>query len=321
MITIPLDGSGDGSASGTTQCALPDYGGTCGGGGAGSGGKDVTYTFSYTVSTTEAQLYGRNVLLNGPFDTVLYARDVCLTSGTETNCNNNCTSWALLNCGAYGLDGNDSAFSITPPPIGTTDRVDLIVDGYTASAWGNYTVRVDRINWANNPCWDADDNQRRVDATAGGTWRGNISGYRNDIYCSDGSGYVGTPCDNQGSWGCGRSGFYGDYWHPARAWFLLAPGAAQRYCIWTNETAVSDWFDTVIEVWDNTVPGYPGGCDGWVSHVTCNAVPGRQGAPRTGATRVDLTVPAGERYMVGVSRRVWDATSTQYEIHFDLGGC
>ena len=315
-IRINLDASGDGSVSGTTVCATNNYSGSCGGGSA----NDVVYYFTYTVPNN-FQLYSHNIILDANYDSVLYARTNCTDSGSKY-CNDNCVSNAILNCGSYGLGWSDSAFNIQPAPPGTVENWTLIADG-TSTNRGTFTLRVDTIAHSNNPCWDAVDNQRRVDATAGGVWRGNISGYRNDIMCGSywSNEWVGNTCDcNTESNSCGSS-FAGTYYDPARAWFILNPPTERWYCIWTNEMASPNWFDTVIEVWDNTVDSLPSGCDGWVSYITCSHRTGQNGPDRANATKVQIYVPAGELYMVGVSRYCSTTPGSDYEIHFDIGTC
>ena len=61
-----------------------------------------------------------------------------------------------------------------------------------------------------------------------------------------------------------------------------------------NEVEPLNWFDTVVEVWNNTlVPG----CNGIKTYVTCSHIAGQDSL-----TMVDgLLVPAGSTYLVGIS--------------------
>jgi hypothetical protein len=303
IVNIPIDpGTGDGSVSGSTRCALNDYSGSCGGWSA----NDVTYRYTYTVGT-EFQLYGRNVVLDGGYDTVLYAEGTCGGSPyRHSYCNDNCvsdsaTSPLNFNCASYGLAATDSGFPLIPEPMGTTNVMDLIVDGAGAAS-GNYTLTVDRVSFQNWRCAGL------FDATAGGTFRGNNIGFQNNVGCS-GGGYTGNPCDCDGSWSaCGGWGWGGTSASPPRAWFSLRPAAGTWYCVQSNEWASASFFDSVVEVWQ------PDGCPGYVYFQSCQHINGRDGT-----TRQQFWLDAGEWRMVAVSP--YCGGVGDYEVTITLGPC
>jgi len=276
---VALSGAGSGSADGSTVCALHDYTGSCG----GTNTPDVAYSISYTVSNTEFQLYSYNVILNADFNSVLYARADCANAASEVLCNDDCVSNPVLNCGFYGLGPTDSALNLGPAPAGSSHVYYFIVDA-DGGLTGDFVLEINRVSHANNPCRSWRDNVRVVDATAGGVYRGNIDGYADDLMDA-GFNWIKTPCH-----GADAAGF--DW--PARAWFKLQPAVNTTYRIRTNEGQSAAWFDTVIEVWDNSLVR---GCDGIKTYVTCAHINNRNND-----TRVDnLLVPAGSTYLVGIS--------------------
>jgi len=280
---IALSPSGVGSASGSTECARDgdgtvSYSSWCG----GTNNPDVVYRLNYTVSNTEYQLYSYNIIVNADYNSVLYARTTCSNPATEVVCNNDCVSNPILNCSSYALDPTDSGITLGPKPAGTSQTFYLFVDGIGGSG-GPFMIGVYRVAHSNNPCSSWRDNVRVVDATRGGTYLGNVDGYVNDLMDFS-LNWVKTPCHDV----LQNASF--DW--PARAWFKLAPSVATNYRIETNETVPPDGFDNVIEVWDNS---FIKGCDGIKDYIACSYQAG------TKKTRLDITVPAGSTYLVGIS--------------------
>jgi len=276
---VALSAAGTGSASGSTVCAVDDYTGSCG----GATNADVVYSIAYTVSATLFQLYSQNVVVDADFNSVLFARTTCTSDLTQVACNDDCLSNPVLNCGLYGLAPTDSGITIGPGPAGSSQAYSIIVDG-RGGAPGLFMLSVDRSAHANNPCQFGRDNVRVVNATGGGEYRGNTNGYVND-FMDAASIWVKSPCH-----GAENASF--DW--PARAWFKLAPAADTTYRIETDETVPAAWFDTVIDVYDNTLVT---GCNGVRTYVACGYIAGRNLS-----TVVDnLLVPAGSTYLVGIS--------------------
>jgi hypothetical protein len=278
-IVIPLGPTGDGSIAGTTQCALDDYTGTCG----GTNTPDVVYSFGFTVPSGEYQLYDYNAVLDAMFNSVLYARTDCASAASQVLCNDDCISSTVLNCGLYTLGATDSAINIGPQPVGATRQYYLIVDGKGGQR-GTFTLRVDRLAHANNPCQVRGDNPNVVDATAGGTFEGNIDAYADDMMDA-GPSWIKAPCH-----GADVAAF--DW--PARAWFRLQPAAATTYRIQSDEISPPGWFDSVIEVWDNSLVR---GCDGIKLYVACAHINGQDNV----TVLNNLAVPGGSTYLVGIS--------------------
>jgi hypothetical protein len=312
IITVSTDAAGDGSVSGSTACAANNYSGSCGGGSA----NDVTYRYSYSAGTS-FQLYSYNVVLRGSYNTVLYAEGTCGSTTRPYYCNDTCVddSPTPLNfrCSDYGLSATDAGFSLQPPPTGTTRTLDFIVDGAGVGN-GTFTLQVDRVNHQNWRCAGLVP----VDATSGGTYRGNNVGFSNNVMC--GGEYTGNPCDCNGADNACGGSMSGASTGPVRAWFSLRPAVATTYCAWTDETAPTNYFDTVIEEWDPSCPGC--GCPGTVVYQQC-----RRRALRTTRTQIQFTVPAGGWRMVAVSPYWWGgcagapAQGNDYELHIDIGAC
>jgi hypothetical protein len=290
---IPLNAIGSGMAVGTTTCALDDYAGTCGGANA----PDVVYSVSYTVSSTDYQLYSYNTIVDADFNSLIYARTVCDDAASQVICNDDCLTSPLLNCGFYGLGATDSAFSLGPRPSGSTQLYYLLVDG-RAGGLGTFFIRIERVQHSNNPCRSSSDNVNVVDATAGGVFRGNINGYANDMM------------DLSGTWlktACHGAEVPSMDW-PGRAWFRLAPAANTTYRVVMDEVEPVVWFDSVIEVWNNTLVS---GCNGIKTYVTCSHIAGQDNL-----TMVDgLLVPAGSTYLVGLSSYARPSTGN-YRVEF-----
>jgi hypothetical protein len=295
-IGIPLT-NGDGSVSGTTICAQNDYSGSCGGGSA----PEVVYNFDLTVGA-DFQLYATNVVIQAPYDCLLYLRSGCTDSGSW-RCNDDCTGNAILDCAAYGLDAQDSGTRIRPEPMGTSRNISVFVDGWDAASMGDYTLIVDRVNNANNPCSTSDDDSRLPIATDGGVYRGNITGYVNDLICSSTGEYRSSNCDCISGSVC-STGSSGTSTFPARAWFRLQPSVDTTYCIYTDESVSANAFDSVVEVFER-----PTGCGGDRSYITCDYGAGALPAA------VQFTAWAGTMYHVGVSAYCDTTPGTEYEVH------
>jgi len=251
---------------------------------------------------TPYQLYSYNVLVDGEFDTVLYARRSCEDPSTQLFCNNNCVTTGLLDCNFYGLDVTDSGITLPPYPAGELGRVWLIVDGVGGER-GDFRLQIFRIQHKNNPCATVRDNIRLVDATKGGEFRGNINGYLNDLFDSSSSTWIKTSCHSS-------SGTGSDW--PARAWFVIAPSQNTNYRIWTDELTPANWFDSVIEVWEvNTLLR----CGGSKTLKGCAHINGQNGP--ASATTYSLNAEGGKVYIVGVSP--YDRpVAGNYIVHFDI---
>jgi hypothetical protein len=247
------------------------------------------------------QLYAYNCVLDGDFDTVLYARRTCADAASELACNNNCVTSALLDCGFYGLGTTDSAFTLPPYPTGAAPSVWLIVDGRGGEK-GNFTLDIHRIAHRNNPCATLQDNVQRVDATGGGEFRGNVNGYINDMLDA-GLNWLKTPCHDAAA--------AGSDW-PANAWFVLRPAADTVYRVWTDEVTPAAWFDTVIGVWENSSAL---GCGGQKNYRGCAHLAGRNGPDSP--TQYQFTATGGRIYLVGVSAFA-RPTAGDYIVHFDM---
>jgi len=178
-LPVTISDIGEGCVEGTTLCARHDYSSSCGGGGS----PDVMYSFSFEVGNA-FQLYAYNIILDADYNSVLYAQSSCGVSSTMITCNDNCVSSTLLDCTAYNLGRYDSAIVLPPYPVGSRKTIYLGVDGMAGSK-GDFKLQIHRVNHRNNPCWYASDTPRRVDATQGGEYRGNINGYINDIMVSE----------------------------------------------------------------------------------------------------------------------------------------
>lgn len=277
-IEITVSSIGSGCQIATSQCAEDNYSGSCG----GAMNPDMVYYLEVNVDPDAFQLYSYNVTLDADFNSILYVRKDCSDPATEIVCNDDCIPDPILNCGEYDLDPLDSGVTIGPQPAGSSNIFYIFVDG-RGGGRGDFQLEVNRVIHQNNPCRAHWDNVRVVDATEGGEFRGNIDGYINDLISS--GVWLVTPCHSTETpafdW-------------PARAWFKLAPSVDTRYRITTDETIPSVWFDTVIEVWDNSTIK---GCDGVKSYVTCDHNRGRN--PRTRIN--NLNVPAGSVYLIGIS--------------------
>lgn len=301
VIDIMLSDIGEACVEGSTLCARDDYSSTCGGG----GNPDLVYRFIYTVGNSY-QLYSYNVVLDAEFNSVLYAQAGCGNPSTELTCNDNCTSDVMIDCDAHELGILDSAVNLPPAPVGMTKNIFLGVDGI-GGARGDFELQIHRVSHRNNPCYRTADTGRRIDATFGGQFRGNINGYINDMHDAAHT-WLKTPCHGPGG--------AGSDW-PGNAWFTVSPALTTTYCIWTDETNPAAWADTVISVWDNTLPS-GSGCGAVKRYVTCAHMDGRNGG--INPTKVELTVPGGSTYMVGISSYE-RPTSGNYAVHFEIGAC
>jgi hypothetical protein len=300
-IDIVLDGTGEALVEGSTSCARDDYSSTCGGG----GNTDVVYRFAYQVGN-DFQLYSHDIVLDADYNGLLYAQSGCGSTLTEIICNDNCTSNPMITCDTYGLGLLDSAFNLPPGPVGSMYVAYLGVDGI-GGARGAFHLAVHRISHTNNPCYTTADTGRRIDATYGGEYRGNINGYINDILDAS-HAWVKTPCHAAAAAGAD--------W-PGNAWFSLHPPLTTTYCVWTDEATPASWFDTVISVWDGTMPSYSG-CGAVKRYLDCAYLAGQNGSITP--TQTEIVVPGNATYMVGISSYA-RPTSGNYAVHFDIGAC
>jgi hypothetical protein len=250
---------------------------------------------------TPSQLYAYNVMVDAEFDAALYAERACGVAATEIACSNNCVDSALLDCGFYGLSISDPAFTLLPVQVGDAAEIFFVVDGKLGER-GDFQLKISRILHKNNPCAAVVDSIRRVDATAGGEFRGNIDGYINDMMDAT-YNWLKTPCHGPGAAGAG--------W-PATAWFMLKPTATTTYRIWTDETTPATWFDTVITVWDNSSAL---GCGGPKTYIGCAHSDGRNGPDAP--TVYQGTFVNGMTYLVGISNYQLP-TAGNYVVHFDI---
>jgi len=247
------------------------------------------------------QLYSYNAMVDAEFDSALYARFTCEDTAGEIACNNNCVGTSMLDCGFYGLAVSDSAMTLLPYPVDSPPELFFIVDGKLGER-GDFELRISRILHKNNPCAVVADSIRRIDATAGGEFRGNINGYINDMLDA-GFNWLKTPCH-------GAAGAGSDW--PATAWFVMKPEADTVYRVWTDEETPATWFDTVITVWDNTSAL---GCGGPKTYIGCAHLPGRNGPDNP--TQLQGTLRGGNVYLVGIS--IYSRpTAGNYIVHFDI---
>ncbi|MFH1434577.1 MAG: hypothetical protein ABIJ56_02555 [Pseudomonadota bacterium] len=276
----------------STACATNTAQGFCG----GAGNPDVFYVLQFAVSPSLYQLYSYNFTLNAEFNSIMHIRRDCPDPNTEVGCNDDCVSNPILNCGFYDLDATDSAVTVQPQPAGTNQSFYVAVDG-RGGARGDFKLEVQKVIHANNPCKTWRDNIKVVDATDKGTYRGNINGYVNDLIVS--GVWLKTPS---------HSGATASFDWPARAWFKLQPDVATAYTIWTDEVTPATYFDSVIGVWDNSLVR---GCDGTKTYISSAHIAGRNSR-----TEVNVLVPAGKTYLVGISS--YDRpVSGNYVVHFD----
>jgi len=247
------------------------------------------------------QPHSYNAMVDADFDAVLYAQRSCGDPATEFACNNNCVSSAIMNCGGYGLSFTDPGFNLMPAPVGAPATIYFIVDGKLGER-GDFELKLNRVMHRNNPCSTMLDSVRRVDATAGGEYRGNIDGYVNDMLDAS-FNWLKTTCHSASA--------AGSDW-PASAWFVLKPARDTTYRIWTDETTPTNWFDTVITVWENTSAL---GCRGTKSFLGCAHMDGQNGP--SSPTQYQGSLSGGRIYMVGISR--YDRpTAGNYIVHFDI---
>ncbi|MFH1434580.1 MAG: fibrinogen-like YCDxxxxGGGW domain-containing protein [Pseudomonadota bacterium] len=298
-IDIVLSDIGEACVTGDTTCAAHDYSSSCGGGGE----PDLAYTFSFDVGS-EYQLYSYDATLKADFDPILYAQGSCGNVVSQIECNDNCMAHDTIDCDEYGLGLLESAVKIPPYAVGTHRTIAFMVDGRGGDR-GWFQLQLHKVLHKNNPCHYAFDDGKRVDATYGGEFRGNVNGYINDMITDD-YVWLKTPC---------HAGESANSDWPAYAWFVLNPPLNTTYCIETDEQTPETWFDTVISVWDNT---FPTGCRGFKLYQDCAHLEGQDAA--SNPTKLEVTVPGNAVFMVGIST-YGRPTSGNYKVHFNTYPC
>ena len=296
---IILSDIGEACVEGDTTCAAHDYSSSCGGGGE----PDLAYIFSFDVGS-EYQLYAHDATLKADFDPILYAQGSCGNVVSQIECNDNCMAHDTIDCDEYGLGLLESAVKIPPYAVGTHRTIAFMVDGRGGDR-GWFQLELRKVLHKNNPCHYAFDDGKRVDATYGGEFRGNVNGYINDMITDD-YVWLKTPCHASES--------ANSDW-PAYAWFILNPPLNTTYCIETDEQTPETWFDTVISVWDNT---FPTGCRGLKLYQNCAHLADRDDS--SNPTKLEVTVPGNAVYMVGISS-YGRPTAGNYKVHFNTYPC
>jgi hypothetical protein len=207
---------------------------------------------------------------------------------------------------------------------GLTQRYYIYVDASgPVPTTGDFMVRVTKQAWSNNPCDRNTDNLRLYNATGGGTFRGSIHNYVNDLHAG------GSVCTiySATTWvkhfpTCFAAGDANQFW-PAMASYLIdrrAIGGTQTYCIRTDEGGTG-MADTVIGVYRSVSNTF---CDGWVSDVACR----HNTLGLNNGTALEVTLDAG-KYVVGVGEynyrdypcRSDCGNGCNYTLHIDLGSC
>lgn len=114
----PIDVSGGGRFTGSTECAGDDYSGSCG----GTSGREVVFTFTIdSQKDVFISTYGSS------FDTLLYIREGSCDIGTDTHCNDD------------EHDTLQSELKLLNLPAGTYY---IFLDGYSSLSHGDYILDV-----------------------------------------------------------------------------------------------------------------------------------------------------------------------------------
>lgn len=123
----PIDVSGGGRFTGSTECAGDDYSGSCG----GSYGREIVFTFTLTnPQDVFITTYGSS------FDTVLYIREGVCDTGSDIYCNDD----------EKGTTQSELKLLNLAP--GTYY---LFLDGYFSSDYGDYVLNIYMTD--PRPCW------------------------------------------------------------------------------------------------------------------------------------------------------------------------